>query len=161
MICKPLALHEQAANNGFTHMAVITADDLTQAAANTAQTIKICDLAAGDIVAAVEDNVKTPFQNTADNAFNSTTRSVGDNASATQFTTAAEANANGTVVAKKFSNTAVGPYTAASALNVTFNAMVGKALSAINKGEYHVFFRLVRADQLSNAVTAAGIITTK
>jgi hypothetical protein len=41
---KPLALHEQAANGGFTHFARITADDLTQTTANTAQTFTLMNL---------------------------------------------------------------------------------------------------------------------
>lgn len=160
MITKPLALHEQAAHRGMTHMSIITADDLTQATANTAQTLKLCDLVAGDIIAAIEDNVIVPFENTADATFNSSTRSAGDNSAVTTFFTAAEANKNGTVVPKKFSNTAVGPYTAADKVAITFNAMAGKSLSSINKGELHVFFSILRVDQLSKSNTVS-LITTK
>ena len=160
MLTKPLALHELAAHRGMTHMSIVTADDLTQTTVNTAQSIKLCDLVAGDIIGAIEDNVVVPFENTADAAFNTTTRSLGDNAGVATHAAAAEANKNGTVVVKKFSNTAVGPYTAADQVRVTFNAMAAKALSSINKGELHIFFSILRVDQLSRSNTAS-LITTK
>lgn len=156
---RPLALHEIAAHKGFTHMAIVTADDLTTTATNTTQTIKLCDLVAGDILGAIEDNVVVQFKDASDTGFNVTTRSGGDNASATTFYAAAEANANGTVVPVKFSNTAVGPYTAASAVKITFTSMAAKALSDIDRGELHVFFAILRVSQLSNANTASLILT--
>lgn len=161
MITRPLALHEMAAHRGMTHMSIITADDLTQATVNTAQSLTLCNLVAGDIIGSVEDNVVVPFENTADAAFNTTTRSAGDTATGVAaHYAAAEANKNGTVVTKKFSNTAVGPYTAADILRVTFNAMAAKALLSINKGELHVFFSILRVDQLSKSNTVS-LITTK
>lgn len=159
MITRPLALHELAAHRGMTHMTIITADDLTQATANTAQTIKLCDLVAGDVIGAIEDNVVVPFENTAVAGFNTTTRSAGDNALVTTFYAAAEANKNGTVVTKKYSNTAVGPYTSADKVAVTFNAMSAQSLSTINKGELHVFFSILRVDQLSKSNTISAITT--
>lgn len=149
-----------AAHRGMTHMAIATADDLSQTTAATAQTITVCNLVAGDVIGAVEDNVIVPFENTADPAFNTTTRTLGDNTGVATHTAAAEANKNGTVVTKKYSNTAVGPYTAADKLAVTFNAMAAKNLNAINKGELHIFYSLLRVDQLSKSNTIS-LITTK
>lgn len=159
MITRPLALHEQAAHRGATHMSIITADDLTQPTANTAQTIKLCDLAVGDVMSFVEDNVKVPFKNSADAAFNTTTRSIGDVAAVNTHTAAAEANANGTVVPRKLSVVTVGPYTAVDKLAVTFNAMAAKSLVNINTGELHVFFGILRVDQLSKGNSVAAITT--
>ncbi len=161
MITRPLALHEMAAHRGMTHMTIITADDLTNTTAAAAQTLKLCDLVAGDILAAIEDNVIVPFENTADAAFNTTTRSAGDTATGVAaHYAAAEANKNGTVVTKKYSNTAVGPYTAADKVAITFNSMAAKNLNAINKGELHVFFAILRVDQLSKS-NVVSLITTK
>lgn len=153
MQVRPLSTNERAETPGFTHVAQITADDLTQGTANTAQTITVCALKKNDIIGRVQDFVKTAFQNTADNAFNSDTRSIGDSASVTTHTTAAEANANGTVVPSKFSNTAVGPYTTTNVLTVTFNSMTGKSLSALNRGELIVLFQLIRGMDVVNAVS--------
>jgi hypothetical protein len=110
----------------MTHMSIVTADDLTQTTANTAQTITLCALVAGDIIAAIEDNVVVSFKvggASPDNAFNTTTRSLG--IPAWQRTAAAEV-ANGTVVKYKYSNTAVGPYGNKVA---DLNAMSAKSLS--------------------------------
>jgi hypothetical protein len=161
MITRPLALHEMAAHRGMTHMSIITADDLTNTTAAAAQSITLCNLVAGDIVAAIEDNVIVPFENTADAAFNNSTRSAGDTATGVAaYYAATQANKNGTVVTKNYSNTAVGPYTAADGIRVTFNSMAAKSLSSLNKGELHVFFSLLRVDQLSKSNTVS-LITTK
>jgi hypothetical protein len=150
-----------AAHRGMTHMSIITADDLTLTTVTTAQSIKLCDLVAGDIINAIEDNVVVPFENTADAANNATTRSGGDTATGvTAHYAAAEANKNGTVVTKKFSNTAVGPYTAADKVAINFTPKSGTALSVINKGELHVFFAILRVDQISRSNTVS-LITTK
>jgi len=143
----------------MTHQAIINADDLTQATTNTAQTIKLCDLAAGDVILKVALRVKVPFENTADAAFNTTTVSVGDNAAVTTFLAAAEANKNGTVVPNRIGTVSGGPYAAADKVAVTFNAMAAKALNSINKGELHVFFRLYRIPVLEQAAATGNIVT--
>lgn len=159
MITRPLAYQESVGHSGMTHVTVVTADDLTVTASNTAQSLSIA-LATGDILGAVEDSVVVNFQDASDTAFNSSTRSIGDNTAVTTHTAAAEANANGTVVPKKFSNTSVGPYTSANTLKITFNAMAAKALVDIDKGELHVYFRLLRVADLDAAQNAV-LITTK
>lgn len=90
----PLSIEEIASNDGFTHMAVLTSDDLTTATANTAQKIKLCGLIIGDIIRKVAIRIVTPFQNTADTAFNTSTVSLGDNTSATHVLAAQETNNN-------------------------------------------------------------------
>jgi hypothetical protein len=143
----------------MTHQAIVTADDLTQTTANTAQTIKLCDLVAGDINVKVALRVKTPFENTADAAFNTTTVSVGDVAAVNTYLTAAETNKNGTVVPTRVSTNTAVVYTAADKVAVTFNAMAAKSLSSINKGELHVFFRLYRIPALEQAASGGNIVT--
>jgi hypothetical protein len=159
MICKPLTTNEIADNGGYTHIATITADDLTTTTANTAQTILIANLAIGDAIGKVATRLKTNFENTADAAFNTTTMSIGDLAAVSTHTAAAETNNNGTVVSEKFSNTLVGPVTAADKIAITFNAMAGKNLNTINKGEIEVLFQLQRIKQLEQAVAGSAIRT--
>lgn len=158
-ILTPLTNEESAANNGANWRAVVTADMLTMATANTKQTLKLMDLLTGDIVAAIWWRLKTNFQNSADAAFNSDTLSVGDGSSDTQFIAAKEVNANGTVISEGFSNTAVGPYTAAGVINAVFNSMAAKSLSSINKGEVHFFIRMLRPSLLEKAGTGMSITT--
>lgn len=161
MICKPLATNEIADNGGYTHIATITADDLTVTTNNTSQTILIATLAIGDAIGKVATRVKTSFENTADAAFNTTAATVGDTANAVNNHIASqELNKNTTVVVEKFSNTLVGPYTAADKIAITFNAMAAKKLSDINKGEIEVLFQLQRISQLEKA-TGGRAITTK
>lgn len=159
MICRPLTTNEQAGNVGMTHQAVVTADDLTETTTNTAQTIKLCDLVAGDIINKVAWRLKTPFQDVSDAAFNNDTMSVGDVAAVDTHIAATQVNLNGTEVYTKFSNTAVGPYTTADKVAVTFNAMSAKALANIDKGELHVFFALYRVPTLEQAASGANILT--
>jgi hypothetical protein len=160
MTIRPLSTNERAETPGFTHVASVTADDLTQTTVNTLQTITVATLATTDIIGRVQDYVKTSFQNTADAAFNTTTRSIGDGTGVATHTAAAEANLNGTVVLSKFSNTAVGPYAAANTLTVTFNSMAAKALSNINRGELVILFQLVRSLAIINAQSSVQITKT-
>lgn len=157
MTVRPLTTNERAETPGYTHVATITADDLTNATAAAAQTITIANLKITDIIGRVQDYVKTSFRASADNAFNTSTRSIGDNTGVATHTTAAETNANGTVVTSKFSNTAVGPYTTANTLTVTFNAMAAKNLNSINRGELIVLFQLIRILPVVSAVASTGV----
>ena len=52
-IVLPLTTNEQAANAAMTHQAIVTADMLTETTTNTAQTLKLIDLNAGDIIGRV------------------------------------------------------------------------------------------------------------
>jgi hypothetical protein len=161
MICKPLATNEIADNGGYTHIASITADDLTTTTNNTSQTILIATLAIGDAIGKVATRVKTSFKDVSDTAFNTTAITVGDTANAVNnHITSQETNANGTVVVEKFSNTLVGPYTAADKIAITFSAMAAKKLSDIDQGEIEVLFQLQRIRVLEQAM-AGRAITTK
>lgn len=149
MKVQPLTLQE-ATIGGFNYTATITHEDLTQTTANTAQTINIVNpLVAGSTIEAVAWELVTPFENTADTAFNTTTMSVGDSAAVTTHISATELNLNGTEVFRGRTNTAKS-YTSADKLTVTFNSMTGKSLSNINKGELVVFFRLSLPAGLKN-----------
>ena len=159
MLCRPLATNEIADNGGYTHIASITADDLTTTTASTAQTILIATLATGDAIGKVATRVKTNFANTGDAAFNTTTVTVGDVAAVSTHITAQETNANGTVVSEKFSNTLVGPYPAADKIAATFNSMAAKNLNSLNVGEIEILFQLQRIKSLEQAVAGAAIRT--
>lgn len=158
LLVRPLGTQEQAGQAGMTHIAVITADNLQEQTVNTLQTITLCALAAKDIIVKVGWILKTPFKDVSDTAFNTTTVSIGDNSAVTTFLAAFEMNANGTSIPEKFSNTAVGPYTAADKITATFNSMAAKALINIDAGELHVFFQLLRMGGMSDS-TSGAILT--
>jgi len=155
MFVRPLTTNERAENPGFTHHVRITADDLTQATANTAQTFNAFPILKGDVIWRAMAIPVVPFQNTGDAAFNSDTVSVGDGGSATRYTAATEANANGTYL-PAIGNTAF-LYTAADNLVITVNSMAAKSLVNINRGEYHVLVQLFRSTDLTNAIAKARI----
>jgi hypothetical protein len=135
---------------GFTHVAIVTANDLTQATAAAAQVFNLCGIKAGDIMYRAVGIPVVPFQNTLDAAFNADTVSLGDTGSAARHLAATEANANGTFL-RVMGNTAF-LYTAADTLQLTVNSMAAKSLSNINRGEYHAFFCLTRTDDVSRAI---------
>jgi len=158
MIVRKLSTNEAAETPGFTHLGVITADDLTQGTASAAQSITLCALKKYDVILRVLGVPFVPFQNTLDAAFNSDTVSVGDGAGAASLAAAVEANANGSF-GRSLGSTAK-LYTAADNLIVVVNSMAAKSLSSINRGEYHVFFALNRSDEVSNALARARISKT-
>jgi hypothetical protein len=160
MIVRPLGTQEQAGQTGFTHVAVITADDLTNATAAAAQTITLVTLAAFDVIVKVGWYLKTAFKDVSDTAFNTTTMSVGDIAAVATHIAATELNENGTEIFSHYSNTAV-RYTAADKIAVTFNSMAAKALLNIDVGELHVFFTLLRMSNLAAASSGAILVTPK
>lgn len=155
MIFRTLTTNERAESSGFTHVGVVTSDDLTQTVVTTAQLIEFCKLVAGDQVLRVKAFLKLPFQCTTDAADNATTASVGDNAAVTTHLAAAVVNVNGTEIIWRAGNTAV-LYTATDKLTVNFVPTTGKALSALNRGELHVLFALDRSKLISDAIGAAS-----
>lgn len=148
----PLATQEVTAHGGFTHMAIITADDLNETTANTTQAISLSSIPIGAIIQKLEIRLQVPFQNTADPAYNTTTVIVGDVGSTNRFIASSELNLNGIeIVVPIFTNTAYGPLTAAEIILATFGSQSGKSLSNINKGELHVFVQILDPKPLSDA----------
>jgi hypothetical protein len=130
---------ETKSATGYTHKAIVTHADLTETTANTAQSITLLTLAAGDVVHSGAYKLVTAFQDTTDAAFNTT--AVTTNAAGSALISATETNVNGTEVFYK-AHTATAPLTAtgASTVAASFAAMSAKSLSALNAGEVHFFF---------------------
>ena len=131
---------ETKAATGYTHKVIITHSDLTTATANTAQTIELLSVAAGDVVNTAAVKVVTAFSDASDTAYNTTTLIVGDDGTTNRFVTSQELNVNGTeVLYKAATNTAPHAYTAANTVDAVFGSMAAKSLSDIDAGEVHVF----------------------
>lgn len=146
----PLTIEERAAS-GFTHRLDFSYRDITAGIANnTAKTWGAGFLPAvsgSDIVRESELHLTTPFQNTADAAFNSSTISFGDVTTATRFINASEANLNGTEVIDVVPGAVVNAiYVAAGQLQLTLNAMANKTVSDLNKGQAYILVKLMHAD---------------
>lgn len=158
---QPLALQEISSYSGMTHFAAITADALTQTTAATAQTITLATIPAGYYVIKSEMRLVKPFKDASDNAFNTTTASLGDGTGVATHIAAKELNENGTeITTPQLNNTAVGPYAADSTLTITFNSMAAKSLNNIDVGEVHVLVQLFNPKGLSD-VKRLSPITTK
>ena len=156
-----LSSQEAALNDGYNLLFVIDADDLTMATATTAQTITLFTCSIGDDFRACSIYLKTPFENTADAASILTTAVVGYTGTTNGFITSTELNKNGTFVTQaKGPSTAVAPFTAATAILLTIAApTTGKKLSDINKGELHIYFKLLRVAKLAGARSSETILT--
>lgn len=154
---RPLTTNEQAGNAGFTHVATISANNLTTTTNNTAQTFTLAALKAGDIVLKTAWALKSAFKDASDVAYNTDTLSVGDTATGVAAHIAAiEVNENGTEVLFGFNNTAV-LYLAADSLTATFNSQSGKNLNNIDVGEVTIFVQLLRLTNLRDAVSATPL----
>lgn len=159
----PLTTNERGEQD-YTHQIEYTADDLTTTTANTAQTLTTpLVLGIGDIVTRVTMHLTTALKASGDNAFNTTTMSVGDSVGGVATLLAAtELNENGTEIIDKSaipSGTPSTGLTAATTVTVTFNAMAAKNLNAINTGVLYIYIQVGRARQLADAASSGPILT--
>lgn len=145
---RPLTVQEVAAMDGFTHIATVTAGDLTQATANTAQTLDHGPIPLGSN-AQVEVRLKTPFENPSDAAFNSTTVSAGDEDSTTSLLAAQQVNKNGAfITVARGALSAV--YAADKTFRTTWSSMAAKNLNALTKGQLDIVFKNVNPIPITN-----------
>lgn len=152
---KVILPRDTAAQTGFTHLVILTHEDLTQATANTAQVIALLTVAAGDAVFRAATVLVTPFTDASDAAFNSTAITVGET-DADRFIVSQQLNSNGTeVFYGVHPSTTPFVFTAADTIDITFNSMAAKALVDIDAGELHVYLGLVRMANLSGNAGSA------
>lgn len=137
-----LSLEEQAAS-GYTKKVVITHADLTEATANTAQTIELFTAAADSVIRSAAFNLVTPFEDASDNALNTTTITVGDGSDPDRFIVSKETNVNGTEIVAwataQATDTLPYAYVAADTVDAVFGSMADKSLSNVDTGEIHVY----------------------
>jgi hypothetical protein len=147
----PLLLEEQQALDGaFTHVAVLDADDLTMATANTVQDIALGTVPKGWVINKTMVVLRTPFENTADAAYNTTTLIVGDAGSSNRYMTSKELNKNaGGVITYPGYNSTAYQVTADTPIVAEFGSMAAKNLNSLNKGEVHIYFGLIDTGALS------------
>ena len=86
----------------------------------------------------------TPFQNTLDSGFSSTTLDVGDANSATRFASGIQINANGSFVTATHGSDKNYIYTAAVQLQINLNSMNMKSLSSLNAGRLYIEWNIFR-----------------
>jgi hypothetical protein len=144
--------NEERVSSGFTHRVELTHADLTETAANTAQTIAILTVAAGDMVRNCATKLVIPFEDASDNALNTTTLIVGDDGSTNRYLASQELNLNGTEIDAKAGVATGHVFTAANTIDAIFGSMAAKSLSDIDAGEVHIFLAITELNKLSKAI---------
>jgi hypothetical protein len=130
---------EETRETQHTHKFILTHEDLTEATDNTAQTIALLTLAAGQAVNFCATKLVTPFENSADAAHNTTTLIVGDAGSTNRFLASQELNENGTEVLFQAGTGTQRAYATSTAVNAVFGSQTSKNLAALDTGEVHIF----------------------
>jgi hypothetical protein len=136
-------LHSDAiAARGATHVFEYTHEDLTEATANTAQTLDILTVGAGYLVECVSFALKTDFEDASDAAFNTTAITVGDSGDADRLLASTETNTNGTEIDAAAGTGTVFAPTSDTTIQVTVNAMADKSLEDIDAGKALIYLKV-------------------
>jgi len=136
-----LLTEETARLGGANRRIVLTHEDLTQAADNTAQTIALFTAAAKERVKLIGFNLVTPFADASDSAFNNVAITVGDS-DVDLYLASTQVNVNGTEILAGAGTGSEFCYATATAINIIFGSMADKALEDIDTGEIHLFFQI-------------------
>lgn len=151
MVVNKLLNNERA--GGFTYHVKITAADLTETTANTAQTIELITVEQGSVVQQVAYNLTVPFQDASDANLNTTTIIVGDAGSTSRFVASKELNVNGSEVLAWTTandvNTLPFVYLEADTIDAVFGSMAAKSLSDVDTGEIDILLSVVNIGDYS------------
>ena len=140
-------LLNNAKAGGYTYHVKITADDLTETTANTAQTIELITVEQGSVVQSVAYNLPVPFEDASDSALNTTTLIVGDDGNDDRFIVSKELNENGSEVLAWVTANDVNDlpyaYLADNTIDAVFGSMAAKSLSNVDTGEIDILINVV------------------
>jgi hypothetical protein len=139
--------NETKAATGFTHKAIVTHVDLTEAAVDTDQTIALLSVVAGDVVQKAAWQLVTAFSDASDAAFNDTKVQVGDGTASDEYIAAKQVNLNGTEVLFGAGESTV-VYTAADTVDLLVESMTAKSLSNLDAGEIHIYLAVTKLTSL-------------
>lgn len=150
----PIVNEEKTSSGGMTHRLDFSYQDIPAgvalAAVNTFNALPLPKLQLNDVISKSLLVFTELFQNTADNAFNTTTISVGlVTGGVAALVAAAESNANGTSVAVTTPGVAtpavpIKNATAGNQVTLTINSQTGKSISNLNRGKGYVLFSIDR-----------------
>ncbi len=159
---------QEAAYQEFTHMATISAGvEVTETGVAVAQTFKLGKQRLGEVIRRAALTLVTPFENTADAAFNTTTIVVKtiDSAGAdkTVLFTAQELNRNGTeITATQVQNTPTAPAVLGDSVVAIVTGMAAKSLSNLNRGQVQIYLEIhapIALQEAQATVGAGGLLT--
>jgi hypothetical protein len=118
----------------------ITAADLTEAAAATAQTIEAWTVAKGTTARLVGMELEEAFEDASDGAFNTTTLKVGDGDDDDRYLASTQLNANGSQVDFSIGTLNKRVYLAGDTIDAIFGSQTGKSLADIDTGRVVLVF---------------------
>ena len=132
---------------GATHYIRVTHEDITEAAADTDQTLTV-SVEAGEAFRVVAFRLVETFEDQSDAALNDTKITIGDGGDPDRFFTVTQVNENGTEVLYK-SGALADPYiyTTTDTIDILVESMVGKSLSNIDKGIALFFVQKIDLDE--------------
>lgn len=133
---------EAMAEHGATHVFVFDHTDLTETTVNTAQTLDVVTLGAGQTIEGVKAKLLVDFQDASDAAFNTTPIELGDSGDADRLLASMELNVNGTEVDVKAGTGTIAAPTTSTTYQVTVGSMIGKSLSNIDAGKAEVYVKI-------------------
>lgn len=142
------SLHESP--RGYNYRFVITHEDLTTAADNTAQDITLITLPAYSVVKSAATYLKTPFQLVGTTAYNNNVLLVGDSVDPDRFIASQQINVNGTeILAKAHPSTTPHAYVASTAVVANFASMAAYDLLELDAGEIHIYLEVAELASLT------------
>ena len=143
------SLHESP--RGYNYRFVITHEDLTEAADNTAQDITLITLPAYSVVKSAATYLKTPFQLVGTTAYNNNVLIVGDSGDTARFIASQQVNENGTEILAKAQDVTKVPhaYAASTAVVAKFASMAAYSLADLDAGEVHIYLEVAQLDSLT------------
>ena len=142
------SLHESP--RGYNYRFVITHEDLTTAADNTAQDITLITLPAYSVVKSAATYLKTPFQLVGTTAYNNNVLIVGDAGNDDRYIASQQVNVNGTeILAQAQASTTPFANVAATAVVAKFASMAAYSLADLDAGEVHIYLEVAQLDSLT------------
>ena len=143
------SLHESP--RGYNYRFVITHEDLTTSADNTAQDITLITLPANSVVKSAATYLKTPFEKTGTAAYNSNVLIVGDSGDTDRIIASQQINLNNAseVTAKAHASTTPFAYVAATPIVANFASMAAYDLAELDAGEVHIYLEVAQLDTLT------------
>jgi hypothetical protein len=142
------SLHESP--RGYNYRFVITHEDLTEAADNTAQDITLITLPAYSVVKSAATYLKTPFQLVGTTAYDNNVLIVGDSGNDDRYIASQQVNVNGTeILAQAQASTTPFANVAATAVVAKFASMAAYSLADLDAGEVHIYLEVAQLDSLT------------
>ena len=134
----------ETAQTGAQLRVFVSHEDLTEATANTAQTLPLFNVKKGTLVELVAMLLCEAFADQDDTAFNTAKVKIGDGVDDDRFLASTEINSNGAKIEGSAGTQSAFVYTADDTVDLVVASMAEKSLSNIDKGKLMLLFKVVQ-----------------